>query len=251
MYPTLFTTPGVKAFAEQIDEERQAQLRKFGEQHHPDGTSNDPTSRLLRDSARVLCDFAAKRGEVTWRHILDEEVREVIAETDPVALRTELLQVAAVCAAWIHDLDSRGTVTAPPEGEAAKEAQSGPFPQQEWQKTPCPRCKGKHPRHCPDCPNDPPCADHVCSWPIDEAQQPTDGRNLTARWDEAAGKPTPLCRCGFVPIACDADRAPCAPPEQPAPAVTEETKAEAQRTRPTPFECKPGNQCNACAVCWS
>ncbi|MFH8483569.1 hypothetical protein [Streptomyces sp. NPDC018055] len=52
-------------------------------------------------------------------------------------------------------------------------------------------------------------------------QPPTTGRNLTARWDEATGKPTPLCPCGYVPVACDADRG-CTPPA--APAAPEETQ---------------------------
>lgn len=115
MYPTPFTTPGVKAFAEAIDQERQAQLRKFGEQHHPDGTGL-AGDREQADQARNICQATAEDGTVAWRHILLEEVAEVLAESDPVALRTELLQVAAVCAAWIHDLDSRqalGTTDAP------------------------------------------------------------------------------------------------------------------------------------------
>jgi hypothetical protein len=108
-YPTLFTTPGVRAFAEEIDTERQAQLQKFGEQHHPDGTADDFTARAMRDSARVVCQFRAERGTVTWVDILDEEYWEARAETDPAKLRAELIQIAAVCAAWIHDLDSRPT----------------------------------------------------------------------------------------------------------------------------------------------
>ena len=106
-YPTLFTTPGVKAFAEAVDTERQAQLAKWGEQHHPDGTAADFTARAMRDSAHVVCQARAERGEVTWTHILDEEFWEVRAEEDPAKLRAELVQLAAVCAAWIHDLDSR------------------------------------------------------------------------------------------------------------------------------------------------
>jgi protein involved in temperature-dependent protein secretion len=105
-YPTLFTTPGVRAFAEEIDAERQRQLAKFGDQHHPDGTGG----LFLANMAHVLrseCQEAADRGEVTWRQILMEECGEAFAETDPAALRTELLQVAAVCAAWIADIDSR------------------------------------------------------------------------------------------------------------------------------------------------
>lgn len=39
MYPTLFATSGVKDFAEAVDAERQAQLAKWGDQRHPDGTS--------------------------------------------------------------------------------------------------------------------------------------------------------------------------------------------------------------------
>ncbi|MEV7154872.1 hypothetical protein AB0N77_09635 [Streptomyces misionensis] len=105
-YPTIFTTPGVKAFAEEIDAERQRQLAKWGEQHHPDGTGE----RRWRDAAnhvRGEVDDAARRGTTTWRDILREEVFEALAESDSAALRTELIQVAAVCAAWIHDLDTR------------------------------------------------------------------------------------------------------------------------------------------------
>lgn len=106
MYPTLFTTPGVKKFAEAVDQERQAQLAKFGDQKHPDGTGYDGSSRHA-DFWRQHCQDAFADGEGTWGHVLLEEVFEAIAESDPTALRAELLQVAAVCAAWIHDLDRR------------------------------------------------------------------------------------------------------------------------------------------------
>ncbi|MFD3640995.1 hypothetical protein [Streptomyces griseus] len=46
-------------------------------------------------------------------------------------------------------------------------------------------------------------------------QPPNEEEALTARWDEATGKPTPLCPCGYVPVACDADRG-CTPPAAPA-----------------------------------
>lgn len=105
-YPTLFTTPGVRAFAEDIDAERQRQLAKFGEQHHPDGTGLN-YQRHLADEERTACQAAFENGRGTWRHILREEVAEAFAEKDPAALRAELLQVAAVCAAWVHDLDTR------------------------------------------------------------------------------------------------------------------------------------------------
>jgi hypothetical protein len=107
-YPTLFTTPGLKAFAEAIDTERQAQLAKWGEQHHPDGTGLHPArQKQLADEARALCQRAAREGFLTWSHILMEEVREAMAEENPAALRTELVQCAAVIQAWLWDLDSR------------------------------------------------------------------------------------------------------------------------------------------------
>lgn len=107
-YPTLFTTPGVKAFAEAVDTERQRQLAKWGEQHHPDGTGG----RFYQEravAARRNCQIAADSPDMgaQWDLILLEEVYEALAEADPAALRTELIQIAAVCAAWVHDLDSR------------------------------------------------------------------------------------------------------------------------------------------------
>ncbi|MEV5942716.1 hypothetical protein [Streptomyces sp. NPDC051994] len=106
MYPHLFTTPGVARFAEAVDAERQAQLAKWGEQQHSNGTGGALDRRAV-SSARAACEYAADRGVVTWRDILGEEVAEAFAESDPAALRAELVQVAAVCAAWISDLDQR------------------------------------------------------------------------------------------------------------------------------------------------
>ena len=104
-YPTLFTTPGVKAFAEAVDAERQAQLAKWGDQHHPDGTGR-PGSRERADQMRAICQ-ANGPSEDNWQDIAAEEVAEAFAETDPVLLRAELIQVAAVIAAWVHDIDNR------------------------------------------------------------------------------------------------------------------------------------------------
>lgn len=105
-YPTIFTTPGVKDFAEEIDAERQRQLAKFGDQHHPDGTGL-PIHQHAANRYRDAADRNAAAGVLTWRDVLLEEVYEALAESDPAALRTELVQVAAVCAAWISDIDSR------------------------------------------------------------------------------------------------------------------------------------------------
>jgi hypothetical protein len=110
-YPTLFTTPGVKAFAEAIDAERQAQLAKFGEQHHLDMAGDPGTQRDRRHSFAERAAYYRTVNDnddtLDWTGILLEEVYEALAEKDPAKLRAELLQVAAVCAAWVWDLDNR------------------------------------------------------------------------------------------------------------------------------------------------
>lgn len=87
--------------------ERGRQYKKWGPQHHPDGTSHAGYA-TMRDEARESCDDYAARGEVTWLDILLEETYEAAAERDEDRLREELVQVAAVAAAWIEDIDSRG-----------------------------------------------------------------------------------------------------------------------------------------------
>ncbi|MFF2475123.1 NUDIX hydrolase [Streptomyces sp. NPDC058066] len=102
------TTPGLARHLVDLDAERQRQLEKFGEQHHSDGTSLN-YQRHLADEERAACDAAFRNGRGTWRHVLAEEVAEAFAEKDPAQLRAELVQVSAVCAAWIADIDSRPT----------------------------------------------------------------------------------------------------------------------------------------------
>ena len=111
MYPTLFSTAGVKDFAEAIDAERARQLAKFGDQKHPDGTGTLEQQKYA-ETARRWCQDAFGAGYGTWADILDEEVAEAKAERDPAKLRAELVQVAAVCAAWIWDLDNRPPASA-------------------------------------------------------------------------------------------------------------------------------------------
>lgn len=86
--------------------ERSKQDDRWGEQNHPDGTGRDQ-DYLLAESCKILNDHKAERGTLTFRDILDEEVREVFAETDPERIREELVQVAAVAVAWVEALDRR------------------------------------------------------------------------------------------------------------------------------------------------
>lgn len=98
----------------EIESERTRQDAKWGQQNHPDGTGARVAiagrlayaEDLARD-ARLYCQAAAGRGTVTWRHIIREELYEALAENDPMKLRTELMQVAAVCVAWIEAIDRR------------------------------------------------------------------------------------------------------------------------------------------------
>lgn len=90
-----------------VDIEMDDQVTRWGEQNHPDGTRSDLVSRFFADSAKQACAEAVSRGQLTWRLILEEEVREAFAETDPSLLREELIQVAAVAASWAEAIDRR------------------------------------------------------------------------------------------------------------------------------------------------
>ncbi len=99
-------TPGLARHMVDLDQERQRQLAKFGDQHHPDGTGL-PVHQHAANRYRDAADRNAEAGVLSWRDVLLEEVYEALAEKDAAALRAELVQVSAVCAAWIADLDSR------------------------------------------------------------------------------------------------------------------------------------------------
>lgn len=85
-----------------------ARIRElFGDQSDlPAGTDN-LIWREVADLARERCQNAAAEGSLTFQMILEEEVAEAFAEPEPVKLREELLQVAAVCVQWVHAIDLR------------------------------------------------------------------------------------------------------------------------------------------------
>lgn len=94
----------------EVGHERLKQEAKWGEQSWPDGTGG-LTSEWWSIMARRDCQAAHADGRLTYRHILDEEVHEAFAETDPEKLKAELIQVAAVAVAWVEKLireESRG-----------------------------------------------------------------------------------------------------------------------------------------------
>lgn len=81
------------------------QIGLWGEQRHPDGTSDKFTETA--NTARDDCQHYSKIGEVTWFDILSEEYWEAMAETEWPKIRTELIQSMAVMYSWIRDGDKR------------------------------------------------------------------------------------------------------------------------------------------------
>ncbi len=108
-YPRIFATPGVGDFAEAVDDERRRQLKKWGDQRHPDGAGGQK-ARLLADEAREHCQRLAAEGDADWRSILLEEVYEALAEGCADELEAELIQCAAVIQAWVWDIRRRRVV---------------------------------------------------------------------------------------------------------------------------------------------
>lgn len=76
----------------------------------PDGTGGGGR-KTWEEIAKLSCDRAFREGRCTWAHVLDEETAEALAETDPVKLRAELIQVAAVALHWVANLDMRAKGT--------------------------------------------------------------------------------------------------------------------------------------------
>lgn len=100
------SVPGPRRVLEEIAAERARQDAKWGEQNHPDGTGGE----FWKTQARLdqeACDKAFAAGEGTWRKILAEETSEAFAEKDPIRLRKELVQVAAVAVSWVEAIDRR------------------------------------------------------------------------------------------------------------------------------------------------
>ena len=95
--------------------ERASQDATWGEQNHPNGTGpavvwadwETQPAIHVSDYARLRCQRAFAEGNGTWLHILLEEIAEAFAENDPARLRAEMIQVAAVAAAWVEAIDRR------------------------------------------------------------------------------------------------------------------------------------------------
>ena len=97
-----------ESILQEVSAERDRQEAKWGPQDWPIMKSAGcPAYKLMAESFRSLCDRAAMSGLLEFRHILDEEVAEVYAESDPIRQREELVQVAAVAVQMIEVIDRR------------------------------------------------------------------------------------------------------------------------------------------------
>ena len=102
----IFSDNGGDGIADDVWAERVRQLTKWGIQERPDG-ADAAQWKPAEDVARATYELALAAGQLTWLHILAEEVCEAFAEEDLEKQRVELVQVMAVAASWIHDLDTR------------------------------------------------------------------------------------------------------------------------------------------------
>ena len=112
--------------------ERKRQVRMWGEENLPDFAPhliNRPGgvegSELAKhhgiDFHRAVnaCDEAEAQGNLSWMHILTEEVGELLIADGHDELRDELVQVAAVAVAWVEAIDRKGAA------EQAKRCKEG------------------------------------------------------------------------------------------------------------------------------
>lgn len=96
--------------------QRRKQRDKYGirGESHPD-VSESECFIIDELEAKMLCREAEQKGMLSWTHILGEEVAEAISEAmngRPELLREELVQVAAVCVAWVEAIDRRKAMQA-------------------------------------------------------------------------------------------------------------------------------------------
>jgi hypothetical protein len=98
----------------EVRQERARQYGLWGEQNHPDVPAESDYRVYSGEHWLIEADFwknlnsdRGAGGQLAWDGILLEEVFEALSEEDPLKLRAELVQVAAVAVAWIEAIDRR------------------------------------------------------------------------------------------------------------------------------------------------
>lgn len=106
----------------EIDEERDRQDKKWGEQNHPDlcpytvGENGEHTCSIIGIPTAALqkawVDKQAKAGKLGFADIVLEEYCESIEAPEGPERRKELIQTAACIVAWIEAMDRRAAKAA-------------------------------------------------------------------------------------------------------------------------------------------
>lgn len=99
---------GVDGLSDEIWAERKRQIEKRGIQERASGNSHDEYALAEATAKKRYAEHLAA-GTLTWLDILREEVYEAFAAPNDANLREELVQVIAVAASWLLDIDRRGT----------------------------------------------------------------------------------------------------------------------------------------------
>lgn len=94
----------IQPILDEVFTEREAQIEQWKDNDLPLGFGSSAFRMAAEDYQRT-CDLANKRGDITLRDILLEEVFEALAETDESAARDELIQVAAVAIKAVQQID--------------------------------------------------------------------------------------------------------------------------------------------------
>lgn len=105
--------PDTSPVLAEVAAERRAQEARWGQQNHPDvfgevHATEIEDAEIRLDYIRSHVDLDHLQGTGDFQGILHEEFLEAYLEAlrgDKAALRTELIQVAAVAVAWVEKLD--------------------------------------------------------------------------------------------------------------------------------------------------
>jgi hypothetical protein len=107
-----------KTVLQAVSMERGRQFEKYGDNtSHPDGTgpetrwllpvSGNSAKRIEAQFREDYEDYAEEECDVTWVHLLREELAEAFMETDSRRLDEELVQLAALAVCWVEKIRER------------------------------------------------------------------------------------------------------------------------------------------------
>lgn len=98
------------AVLSEVISERWRQDQKWGVQNHPSVNRRDDSliGEITESDAKHRCQQRDAAGTLTWEDIALEELIEAVEAEDEQARREELIQLAAVCVAWVECIDRGG-----------------------------------------------------------------------------------------------------------------------------------------------